>query len=190
MDNIITDPTITDPTDPTITDPADPEEGQQGLTKEDVTKLIAEALKGIEKDKKKKGLEGLDAEQRKQAETSQAIQDLQEELSKYKLANTKAEISKVLNSRGLDAGFADFIVTSDDEEECLEKINSLEKLFKKAVKSEVDKRLKNIGGKIKGSEGSTDYGTITKEQFKRMSVSEQNEIFTNNRELYMELIKK
>lgn len=165
-------------------------EQSQGVTKEEVAKLIAEALKGLKKDEKKKRLEGLDVKQREKAETSQAIQDLQEELSKYKLANTKAEISKVLNSRGLDAGFSDFIVTSDDEEECLEKINNLEKLFKKAVKSEVDKRLKNIGGKIKGSEGSADYGAITKEKFKKMSVSEQNEIFLNNRDLYMELIKK
>ncbi len=170
------------------------EEGQEQttetLTKDDVLNLISEALKGFKKEEKRKSLEGLDAEQREKAETSQAIQDLQEELSKYKLANTKAEISKVLNSRGLDAGFSDFIVTSDNEQECLERINSLEKLFKKAVRNEVDKRLKSIGGKAKGSEDSTDYGTITKEQFKKMSLAEQNELFNSNKELYMELIKK
>ena len=166
------------------------EQQEQPITKEDVTRLIAEALKGFKKDEKKKSLEGLDAEQREKAETSQAIKELQEEVSRYKLANTKAEISKVLNSRGLDAAFADFIVTSDDEQECLEKINSLEKLFKKAVKNEVEKKLKNIGGRVKGSEGGTEYGTVTKEQFKKMTLAEQNRLYEENKELYMELIKK
>lgn len=166
------------------------EEQQQPLTKEDVSKLIAEALKGFKKDEKNKSLEGLDAEQREKAETSQAIKDLQEEVSRYKLASTKAEISKVLNSRGLDAAFADFIVTSDNEQECLERINNLEKLFKKAVKNEVEKKLKNIGGRVKGSEGGAEYSTVTKEEFKKMSLAEQSRLYEENRELYMELIKK
>ena len=39
------------------------------------------------------------------------LNELEEELNKYKLSNTKAEIAKVLGNRGLDPNLVDFIVS-------------------------------------------------------------------------------
>lgn len=174
-------------------------EEQKTFTQDEVLKLIqsesdkrvSEALKTQQKKfekelNKQKSLVGLDEQSRLKAEQDQKIADLEEELNKYKLANTKAEISKVLNNRGLDANLVDFVVTSNDTDECLEKIETLDKIFKSMLKREIDNRLKS--NSPKNSIGLD--GNITKEQFHNMSLKEQSDLAKNNRELYNELIKR
>lgn len=171
-------------------------------TKDEVLKLIQsesdkrvqQALRTQQKKYEKqlnqqKSLIGLDEEARHKAESEQRISELEEELNKYKLANTKAEISKVLGNRGLDANLVDFVVTSDDTDECMEKIETLDKIFKAMVKKEVDSRLKNTVGETKSSTVGLD-GAVTKEQFRKMSLSEQAALARNNKALYDELTKR
>lgn len=162
------------------------------LIQSEADKRVQQALstqqKKYEKElQKQKSLSGLDAEARAKAESEQKIADLEEQLQQYRLANTKAEISKVLGNRGLDANLVDFIVTSDNTDECLEKIETLEKIFKSMVKREVDIRLKGNSPKTStvGLEGN-----ITKEQFKNMTIAQQSELARNNRKLYDELTKR
>ena len=162
------------------------------LIQSEADKRVQQALstqqKKYEKElQKQKSLSGLDAEARAKAEAEQKIADLEEQLQQYRLANTKAEISKVLGNRGLDANLVDFIVTSDNTDECLEKIETLEKIFKSMVKREVDIRLKGNSPKTStvGLEGN-----ITKEQFKNMTIAQQSELARNNRKLYDELTKR
>ena len=170
-------------------------------TKEEVLKLIqAESdrrvQQAIEKLNKKhnrqleqqRTLSALDDDERKAAEKDIRIRELEEELEKSQLSNTKAEIAKVLSNRGMSAELVDFVVTSTDEEECLEKIKTLENIFKEMVKKEVGERMKGYGGGQMSSNGSLS-GSITKEQFAKMSLSERNDIFMKNRELYNELTK-
>jgi len=174
-------------------------EEQKTFTQDEVLKLIqseadkrvTEALKTQQKKyekeiSKQKSLVGLDEDARAKAEAEQKISDLQEELNKYMLANTKAEISKVLNNRGLDANLVDFVVTTNDTDECLSKIETLDKIFKAMLKKEVDSRLK--GNSPKNSLGLD--GNITREQFMKMSLAEQAALATNNKTLYEELIKR
>ena len=161
------------------------------LIQSESDKRVSEALKTQQKKfekelNKQKSLVGLDEQSRLKAEQEQKIADLEEELNKYKLANTKAEISKVLNNRGLDANLVDFVVTSNDTDECLEKIETLDKIFKSMLKREIDNRLKS--NSPKNSIGLD--GNITKEQFHNMSLKEQSDLAKNNRELYNELIKR
>lgn len=161
------------------------------LIQSESDKRVTEALKTqrvkFEKElNKQKSLVGLDEQARLKAEQEQRISDLQEELSKYKLANTKAEISKVLNNRGLDANLVDFVVTSEDTDECLEKIETLDKIFKAMLKKEIDSRLKS--NSPKNSIGLD--SNITKEQFQKMSLAEQSALAKNNKTLYDELIKR
>ena len=80
----------------------------------------------------------------------------------------------------------DFVVTSNDTDECLEKIETLDKIFKSMLKREIDNRLKS--NSPKNSIGLD--GNITKEQFHNMSLKEQSDLAKNNRELYNELIKR
>ena len=161
------------------------------LIQSESDKRVSEALKTQQKKfekelNKQKSLVGLDEQARLKAEQEQRISDLQEELSKYKLANTKAEISKVLNNRGLDANLVDLVVTSEDTDECLEKIETLDKIFKAMLKKEIDNRLKS--NSPKNSIGLD--SNITKEQFQKMSLAEQSALAKNNKTLYDELIKR
>lgn len=152
-----------------------------------VSQALATQQKKFEKELvKQKSLIGLDEQARAKAESEQKIADLEEQLQQYKLANTKAEISKVLSNRGLDANLVDFIVTTDDTDECLGKIETLDRIFKAMVKKEIDTRLKS--NSPKNSVGLE--GNITKEQFRNMSLSEQAALAANNRTLYDELIKR
>jgi hypothetical protein len=93
----------------------------------------------------------------------------------------------VLSSRGLIAEFADIITITDDIEASQANIDALDKLFKAAVKTEVEKRLAASGGVPKGNSVATG-GEITKEAFRSMSLFEQNQLAKNNKELYEKLI--
>ena len=178
-------------------------EGKDTYTKEEVLKLIQSesdrrVQQAIDKLNKKhnrqleqqRTLSALDDDERKAAEKDILIHELEEELEKAQLSNTKAEIAKVLSNRGMSAELVDFVVTSNDEEECLNKINILEKIYKDMVKKEVGERMKGFGGGQISSNGSGSLGgSITKEQFAKMSLSERNDVFMKNRELYNELTK-
>lgn len=160
------------------------------LIQSEADKRVTEALKKQQKKyekelNKQKSLVGLDEEARGKAEQEQTIAELQEQLGQYQLATTKAEIAKVLSTRGLDANLVDFVVTSTDQDECLEKIGTLDKIFKTMVKKEVDSRLKSNTPKSTLGLG----GEITKDQFNKMTLAEQSELYTNNKELYTQLTR-
>lgn len=162
------------------------------LLQKEADKRVTEALKKQEKKyqkemAKQKSLVGLDEEARAKAEKEQRIADLEEQLMKYKLANTKSEIAKVLNNRGLDANLVEFVVTSDDTDECLAKIEQLDKIVKKMVKAEVEKKLPNYATTPKMSVQSEG---MTKEQFNKLSLAEQSELLKTNKELVMNLLEK
>lgn len=174
------------------------QEEKSTYTKEEAFALAQteaqKALKG-QKEKYKKELEkqkklslsGMDEEARQKAAQEQRIAELEEQLAEYKLVTTKAEISKILSNRGLDANLVDFVVTTDDTEECMEKIETLEKIIKNIVKKQVDARLKTTSPKNGSGETS---GVVTAELFKKMSIAEQNLLYEQNKDLYMELIKR
>lgn len=161
------------------------------LIQSEADKRVTDALKKQEKKYQKeilkqKSLVGLDEESRAKAEADQKIVDLEEQLTQYRLSATKAEIAKVLSNRNLDANLVDFVVTSSDEDECLEKIETLDKIFKAMLKKD---RESNLRGNTPKSTVGLD-GSITKEQFKKMGIAEQSQLATNNPELYKQLTQK
>ena len=94
-------------------------------------------------------------------------------------------MKSVLSSRGLSAEFADIIAINDDIEASQSNIDKLDKLFKAAVKAEVEKRLAATGGNVKGN-GSTSV-ELTKESAKKMSMAEMAALKETNPELYNKL---
>ena len=68
----------------------------------------------------------------------------------------------------------------------LEKIETLDKIFKAMLKKEIDSRLKSASPKNSIGLDSN----ITKEQFQKMSLAEQSALAKNNKTLYDELIKR
>lgn len=164
------------------------------FTEEDVLKLIesetnkrvSQALKAQQKKYEKQlSLSKLDGDEREKAEKDNRIAELEELVAQMNVEKNKSELKSVLGARGLSAEFADIINITDDLEESQKKIDSLDKLFKAAVKAEVEKRLAANGGAPRT--GST-HGEITKEAFKAMSLSQQAQLYKDNPELYKKLV--
>lgn len=161
-------------------------------TAEEVAKLVQaesdrrtnQALAKQKKEyEKKMSLSNLDEQQREKAESQMRIAELEGQLAQFQIERNKSELKSVLSSRGLSAEFADIINISDDIEASQVNIDKLDKLFKAAVKAEVEKRL--AGNTPKGNGSSP--AEITKETAKKMSMAELNDLANNNPELFNKL---
>lgn len=163
------------------------QEEVMALLQSETDKRVSQALKTQEKKfAKQLSLSKLDDEAREKAEKDERIRELEEMLRDRDIANNKSELKSVLSARGLSAEFADIITITDDIEESQAKIDVLDKLFKAAVKAEVEKRLAQSGGTPKGA-SSNSGAELTRESFRKLPLSEQNNIYKNNPELYKKL---
>ena len=157
------------------------------LLQKESDKRVTEALKKQkQKYEKQISLSKLDGDEREKAEKDNKIAELEEKLLEFQTERNKSELKSVLSSRGLSAEFADIIAISDDIEASQANIDKLDKLFKAAVKAEVEKRLAGAGGSPKGN-GSGQSAEITKDSIKKMSLTELNELMESNPELYDKL---
>ena len=168
------------------------EQETKTYTQEEVLKLIQseadrrtnQALAKQKKEYEKKlSLSSLDEQQRKEAEAQMKIEELQSQLAAFQIEKNRSELKSVLSTRGLSAEFADILNISDDIEAAQANIDKLDKLFKAAVKAEVEKRL--AGNTPKGNGGST--AEITKETAKKMSMAELDKLARENPELFAKL---
>ena len=148
-------------------------------------KRVTQALKTQQKQfEKKMSLTRLDGEEREKAEKDARIAELEELVSQMNIANNRSELKSVLSSRGLSAEFADIINITDDIEASQANIDKLDRLFKAAVKAEVEKRL--AGNTPKGN-GNNIAAEITKEQASKLSIAEINDMARNNPEQFKKL---
>ena len=151
------------------------------LLQSETDKRVSQALKTQQKKyEKQMSLAKLDGDERAKAEKDNRIAELEEQLALFTIERNKSELKSVLASRGLSAEFADIINITDDIEHSQSNIDKLDKLFKNAVKAEVEKRL--AGNTPKGNGGST--VEITKETAKKMSLAELAKLKQTNPELY------
>jgi hypothetical protein len=93
-------------------------------------------------------------------------------------------LKSVLSSRGLSAEFCDILQITDDIEASQANIDKLDRLFKAAVRAEVEKRL--AGNTPKGN-GATATTEITKDQARKMSMADRQHLYNSNPELYKKL---
>lgn len=155
------------------------------LLQSETDKRVAQALKTQQKKfDKQLSLSKLDGDERAKAEKDARIAELEEMIRERDIANNKSELKSVLASRGLSAEFADIINITDDIEASQANIDKLDKLFKLAVKTEVEKRL--AGSAPKGN-GATIPTEMSKEEFAKLPLSKQAEIYRTNPELYKKL---
>lgn len=162
----------------------------EALTAEAIEKLLKERDENLmsqilDKLDRQKTLEGMDADERRAAETADKIKNLEAENAKYKIEAKKGEIAKVLANRGLDANLVDVVVTSDNDEEIIKKINVIENIIKNSVDEQVKKRIAGT----KPGVSNVDTSSITKEKFASLSIAEQQQIFNENPSLYEQMIK-
>ena len=183
----ITTTTTTEPTEPTGAEGGQPEvktytqEEVMALLQKESDRRVTEALKKQEKKYEKQlSLSKLDDNEREKAEKDSRIAELEEQLAQFNIERNKSELKSVLATRGLSAEFADIITINDDIEASQANIDKLDKLFKAAVKAEVEKRL--AGNAPRGNGGAP--AEITKETVKKMSMAELSKLAETNPELF------
>lgn len=154
------------------------------LIQSEADKRVSQALKTQQKKYEKQlSLSKLDGDERAKAEKDNRIAELEEQLAQFQVERNRSELKSVLSSRGLSAEFADIISINDDIEASQANIDKLDKLFKAAVKAEVEKRIAGNAPKGNGNNGAE----ITKEAAKKMSMAELNELMTSNPEVFNKL---
>ena len=162
------------------------QEEVMALLQSETDKRVTAALKTQEKKwQKKLSLSQLDGDERAKAEKDDRIAELEEMVAQMNIEKNRSELKTVLSTRGLSAEFADLVLITDDIEASQANIDKLDKLFKAAVKAEVEKRL--AGNAPKGNTSVS--GEITKENAKKMSLAQMQELKRTNPELYSKLFK-
>lgn len=152
------------------------------LLQSEADKRVSAALKKqAQKYEKQLSLSKLDGSEREKAEKDNRIAELEEQLAAFQVEKNKSELKSVLASRGLSAEFADVIVINDNLEESQANIDKLDKLFKAAVKAEIEKRL--AGNAPKGN-GSSAAAELTKETVSKMSLAELQQLKATQPEVY------
>jgi hypothetical protein len=173
-----------------------PTEETKTYTQEEVLKLLQSETdkrvnQALDKQKKhyekqlsnQKTLMDLDGDKKAVAEKDMMIAELQEQLAQFNIERNRSELKSVLSSRGLSAEFADIISINDDIEESQANIEKLDKLFKAAVRAEVEKRL--AGNAPKGNGTAT--AELTKEAAQKMGIAERQALRETNPELFKKL---
>lgn len=154
------------------------------LLQSETDKRVTAALKTQQKKYEKQlSLSKLDGDERAKAEKDNRIAELEEQLAQFQIERNKSELKSVLGSRGLSAEFADIVAITDDIEASQANIDKLDKLFKAAVKAEVEKRL--AGNPPKGNGGTP--AELTKEAAKKMSMAELNALAQRDPDTFKKL---
>ena len=160
------------------------QEEVMALLQSETDKRVTAALKTQQKKYEKQlSLSKLDGDERAKAEKDNRIAELEEQLAAFHIERNKSELKSVLSSRGLSAEFADIVSISDDIEASQANIDKLDKLFKAAVKAEVEKRL--AGNAPKGNGAGTT--AITKDSIKKMSLAELARLKNEQPDLFNQL---
>lgn len=153
----------------------------------EVDRRVTQAMKTAEKKanarvKEAEKLAQMNEQQRYEYELESREKAIAEKEKALALAENKATASAILADKGISAKLVDFIV-AEDAETMSNNIALLEQEFKNSVKAEVERRLSTSTPK----KNLPTEQTINKETFRKMSLTQQAELFQNNPELYKQL---
>ena len=161
----------------------------QALLQREGDRRVSSALKKQQKEFEKKSAEAdklrdMDESQRKEYEYTQRLQELENKEREFAIAQNKLEATKVMANRELPIEFVDYIV-AEDAETMMENITTFERLFKGAVADAVAKKIASPAPKT----GSAKQTGMTKDEFRKLSVAQQSEIYRTNPELYKQMTR-
>lgn len=165
------------------------EEEVQALLQREADRRVSSALKKQQKEFENKmaeadRLKAMDDNQRKEYEYNQKLQELEQRERDFAVAQNKLEATKVMANRGLPVEFVDYIV-AEDAETMLENINVFERAFKSAVSDAVSKKISNPSPK----QGAAQQTGMTREDFKKLNISQQAELYRTNPKLYEQMVQ-
>ena len=189
MENPNTDNVIEQETNPTETNETKTftYEEVMALIQSESDKRTNQALAKQKKQYEKQlSLSKLDGDEREKAEKDNKIAELEQMIAEMNIERNKSELKSVLSSRGLSAEFCDILQITDDIEASQANIDKLDRLFKAAVRAEVEKRLAGNAPKGNGGAVSTE---MSKEEAKKMSMADRQNLFNSNPELYKKLFQ-
>lgn len=159
------------------------------LLQRESDRRVSEALKKAEKKNAEKVKEAqklaqMNENEKFQYELEQREKAIAEKEKALALAENKNTASQILADKGLSLSLVDFVI-AEDAETMNSNILLLEKAFKDSVKREVEKRL----GSSAPKKNLPPDEAITKEQAKKMSIIERQNLLNNNPELFAQLFK-
>ena len=126
------------------------QEEVNALLQSEGDKRVSQALATQKKKYEKQiSLASLDEVERAKVESNDRIAELEQQLAELQAERNKSEMKTALAARGLSPDFADILAVGDNVEDAQANIEALDKLFKTAVKVEVEKRL--VGNAPKGN---------------------------------------
>ena len=151
-------------------------------------KRVTQAMKSLEKKNQDKIAEAeklarMNEQEKFQYELDKREKEIAEREERLALAESKNEASKILAEKGLSLSLVDLIVNKDAEA-MNANIKLLDKAFKDSVKNEVERRLAQGAP----TNPPTANNGMTKEQFRKLSIAEQQRIYNSDKELYNSLI--
>ena len=165
------------------------EEEVQALLQREADRRVSSSLKKQQKEFENKmaeadRLKAMDDNQRKEYEYNQKLQELEQREKDFAVAQNKLEATKVMANRGLPVEFVDYIV-AEDAETMLEYINVFDRAFKSAVSDAVSKKISNPSPK----QGAAQQTGMTREDFKKLNISQQAELYRTNPKLYEQMVQ-
>ena len=151
------------------------------------TETMNRKIKKLEKQlENTKTLSELDGEQRAAEEQRQKYADLEEELQMYKDKAKKSDAIKTFSARGLPVELVDYVNIPDDPEAGAKMVDTVHKIFSKAVAQEVKSRLAETSATPQIADAMS--GKMTKEQFNKLTLSEQQAMYDSDPELVRNLL--
>ena len=145
------------------------------------------------------------AKQEKAAKEAERLSKMSEEerlkaeleIERKKIAEERAELNRTkllqqtqieLSNREIPREFAEWIV-ADDAGTTLERINSLKKLWDNALDNGLNVKLAGRAPKIQSDDNKPKPG-MSKEEFRKLSIAKQQEIYINDPDLYKKLTER
>lgn len=160
------------------------------FTQEEVDKMISKRLQRERKDieakieaerKEAEELAKLSEQEKQKKLFEKQVREFEETKKAFEAERLLNETSKQLASKNLPIEFAQML-KGNDAESTFENIKVFETKFNEALEKAVTERLRGSSPKV-----ATVSGGITKEDFKKMSLSQQAELARKDKDLYLEL---
>lgn len=155
------------------------------LIQREADKRVTSALKKAELANNKKIAEAkrlaeMSEADRQNEKIRQLEAELQERAREISIRENTITLQAEMSKRNIPAELAQFLV-SDDADTMFDNLKLFDGVLKKLINSEVEKRITGTTPKS-GNMKSTE--SMTKDKFKNLSLSAQQEIFETNKDLY------
>lgn len=151
------------------------------------TDTMNRKIKALERQlENQKTLSQLDEEQRAVEEQRLKYAELQEELQTYKDAARKNEAIKTFSANGLPVELVDFLKFSDDPEDDAKMVASIREIFKRTRAQDRKEWLAETSAVPQIADAMS--GKMTKEQFNKLSIAEQQAMYNSDPELVRNLL--